>query len=161
MHLFTALYKEIMISKNKKRDWIGKVFCILTILMVISSAGINYTYANNHTDSYYSIPYSGDGSDIALSPRAKLDYSSVYDYNQSTHCDHWVSVGATQDAKKYSSITFKNCTQGATYVTVKKGTYKFIYNTVKEERYKYAFLVIGPSNHSACRIKGCWSPDSV
>ena len=122
--------------------------------------GTQFVSAGNYHDTSYYIEYSGDGSDIAISPRAKTDKTPVYVYNKGTKTQRTIVAG-TNSMSNYNGIDYDNCTYGNPYRDIKPNTYQYISSLVYERGYAYAYLVMSTTNHTAGVLKGVWSPDSI
>lgn len=128
--------------------------------LFVGTMGTQFVAAGNYQDTSYYISYSGDGSEVAISPRSKTDKTPVYVYNKGTKTQR-TSVAGTNSISDYNGIIYNNCTYGEAYKDVSAGTYKYISSTVYEEGYSYAFLAMSTTNHTAAVLKGVWSPDSI
>jgi len=137
-------------------------FLVLFAAVIIANIGVQYVEAaGNYTDTKYLIEYAGDGCDLATVTRLKMDATSSYAKNQSTHCTHRIWVAGTHSHTNNTPLSFNDCSCDSGGYMVPIGESRYLPNWVYERGYEYAFLVIRPESHQPCIVEGLWSPDSI
>lgn len=137
-------------------------FLIVFMGVIIANVGVQCVEAaGNYTDTDYVFDYVGDGCDLGTAARLKMDATSAYAKNLSTHCTHRIAVAGTHSHKDNTPLCYNDCSCNSAGYMVPIGEYRYLPNLVYERGYEYAFLVIMPTLHDPCQVKGKWSPDSI
>jgi hypothetical protein len=141
-----------------KKSLVSKVVSTGLAFMFISSFGLfSASAAGNYHDTVFQFNYNGDGSDVFTEKRVKLDSTSAYVKNRYSTYGFTTNVYGSND---YTNKIGAYCTYGAP-VHVSVGQAKYLPNLVWERKYLNAQIGIMSDSHSASKIEGLWSPDSI
>ena len=133
--------------------------------LTIAASMTGFVKANNNKDSAFTVPYSGDGSDVATKARAKKDNTYTYvKLNSGAKFQFWaegkkgINDGDMGNPFSYDYSTPRH--------TLSAGKCVYIPNKVRSvkvngKRLTATYLAISSSDHGKHTYKGVWSPDNL
>ena len=127
--------------------------------MLLSSVCTTFIHANNSTDSAFTVPYSGDGSDFAIKARSKTDNTYTYvrldsgaKFQFAAQAKHGINDGDYGDPF--------SCGYTTAWHTLGAGKRVYIPNRAHAKGFAATYWSISSSDHKAHTYKGAWSPDN-
>ena len=146
-----------MIKKRKKSKLLSVFICLLIVAVFSSYAYVSVDASGNITDTLFE--YNGSANYAITDPRTKMDYTSCYAYNDTSHSIDAVRIHGcviyNQDV-----VDYQDCTYGSV-LQLPGFTQKYFPNTVKEYGFYYARLQFTVNSSGNKYIHVWWSPDSV
>lgn len=117
-------------------------------------------FANNSTDTAFTVPYSGDGSDFAIKARAKKDNTYTYvklnsgaKFQFAAQAKKGIKAGDYGDPFGYDYST--------SWHTLSAGKCDYFKNKAHKLGYSATYLSMSSSDHKKHTYKGVWSPDNM
>lgn len=128
--------------------------------LTILSATVTNVFANNSADVAFSVPYSGDGSDVAIKARAKKDNTFTYvklnsgaKFQFAAQAKKGINAGDYGDPFCYDYST--------SWHTLTPGKCDYFKNKAHKLGYSATYLSMSSSDHKKHTYEGVWSPDNI